>query len=167
MVFWKKGIFQNFYTVKYFKLKVHAIVKDLFKMESDIGERDFFGKYLVGYGRFLIGSEPFSSQYSLLIFLKTWKNWRFSGNLKRNIGKKVNYISEGLQQAQFIYGGPQCFRIGSTTRVLGTLIQIPMMEIFWAFFTGYNLSNIFAQKLHHRCCSWVQCNLCSKTWIIC
>ena len=143
------------------------LLKNYSKWNQTLAKGVFFGKYLVGYGRFLIGSEPFSSQYSILISLKTWKNWRFSGDLKRNIGKNVNYISECLQQAQFMCGGPQCFRIGSTTRVLGTLIQTPMMEIFWAFFNGYNLSNIFAEKLHHRCCSWVQCNLCSKTWIIC
>lgn len=143
------------------------LLKIYSKWNQTLAKGVFFGKYLVGYGRFLIGSEPFSSQYSILISLKTWKNWRFSGDLKRNIGKNVNYISECLQQAQFMCGGPQCFRIGSTTRVLGTLIQTPMMEIFWAFFNGYNLSNIFAEKLHHRCCSWVQCNLCSKTWIIC
>ena len=143
------------------------LLKIYSKWNQTLPKGVFFGKYLVGYGRFLIGSEPFSSQYSILISLKTWKNWRFSGDLKRNIGKNVNYISECLQQAQFMCGGPQCFRIGSTTRVLGTLIQTPMMEIFWAFFNGYNLSNIFAEKLHHRCCSWVQCNLCSKTWIIC
>ena len=143
------------------------LLKIYSKWNQTLAKGVFFGKYLVGYGRFLIGSEPFSSQYSILISLKTWKNWRFSGDLKRNIGKNVNYISECLQQAQFMCDGPQCFRIGSTTRVLGTLIQTPMMEIFWAFFNGYNLSNIFAEKLHHRCCSWVQCNLCSKTWIIC
>lgn len=143
------------------------LLKIYSKWNQTLAKGVFLGKYLVGYGRFLIGSEPFSSQYSILISLKTWKNWRFSGDLKRNIGKNVNYISECLQQAQFMCGGPQCFRIGSTTRVLGTLIQTPMMEIFWAFFNGYNLSNIFAEKLHHRCCSWVQCNLCSKTWIIC